>query len=84
MMTTLIQYRKTVSEMMTIWPQILGFLLQDTLNLMFHIFSQDCLEELAEEVSVLLAITFANTQSEKIPKKNFFLAYVFPKEKEDL
>lgn len=47
---------------MTIWPHVLGFLLQDTQNLMFHIFSQDCLEELAEEVSVLLAIIFANTQ----------------------
>lgn len=47
---------------MTIWPHVLVFLLQDTQNLMFHIFSQDCLEELAEEVSVLLAIIFANTQ----------------------
>ena len=51
---------------------------------MFLIFSQKCLEELAEEVSVLLAIIFANTQwSEKIPK-NIFLACVFPKEKENL
>lgn len=68
--------------MMTIWPHILGFLFQDTQNLMFHILSQDCLQELAEEVSVLLVIIFANTQwSEKIPEEEFFLGTCFSKRK---
>lgn len=52
---------------------------------MFHIFSQECLEELAEEVSVLLVIIFANTQwSEKIQEEFFSWHVFFPKEKEDL
>lgn len=75
-------YRKIVTEIMTIGPHISRFLLQDTQNWTFYLYSQECLEELTKEISVLSVIIFANTlPSER--KKNF-LACVFQIEKEYL
>lgn len=50
---------------------------------MSHIFSQEYLEELPDEVSVLLLSLQINNSQRKRPKNNF-LACVFSKEKEDL